>query len=435
MSFLTERVERATVFIYLLIFAGVFWPPDTYVVDQFGAGQGSSDIYDSTAFAALAVFLIAVFLARWQQILRLLRCGWPVVALLGFAFLSAFWAEDPSLVIRRSGTVTITSLFGFYLVSRYEIGHLVGLLVKVYAVAIFASLVMIVAFPSLGIGHNETYADAWRGAFSDKNTLGLACAIAMMMSVYAFHRRFAPRTLCLATLAMSLVAFKLARSETPAIMLVAAGYGGLFAAMLRRRTGFGLVAAFVLAVLALAALGAFAVDSAGILEAIGRDPTFTNRAKIWHYVLDYIARRPWLGYGFGGFWRSGGVEANQIWAMIEFKTPHAHNAWLEVGLGLGVVGMGIMALNWLAGFYRTVRLVTAKAAPHVAFCFALLVGIFLENLTEYEFFRPGDILWVLFVVVVVHLGDAALTARASRHPGDEVATPAARPPATAVARS
>jgi len=40
--------------------------------------------------------------------------------------------------------------------------------------------------------------------------------------------------------------------------------------------------------------------------------------------------------------------------------------------------------------------------------------VFIENLTEYEFFRPGDMLWVLFVVALTHLGQARLAERRRR---------------------
>lgn len=424
MNFLAVRVERLATFIFLLVCAGVFWPPDSYLVSDHMAHQGASNPYDFANFVALAGFLAVGFAARWRESLRLFVCAWPVLALVLVAFLSAFWSDDPSLVIRRSGTVALTSLFGVYLVGRCDFAELVALLVKVYCVGMVASLAVIVLAPSVAIGGNETYAWAWRGAFSDKNTLGLACALAMMFSAYALYRGYGPRWIAWVTIAVALVAFKLAESKTPLVMMVAAAYAGVFAAMLRRRSGFGMLAGFVLGVIGLAAIFAFAIDSAAILEAIGRDPTFTNRAKIWHYASAYISRRPWFGYGFGAFWRADGVEANEAWALIEFKTPHAHNAWLELGLGFGIVGLGVVALGWLAAFYRVARMLTAPAARHVAFCLALLTGIFLENMTEYEFFRPGDILWVLFVVATVYLGRAAMVARAARPPRR---APAAKP--------
>lgn len=414
MNFITARIERLATFVYLLIAVGIFWPPDRYLTNDHMSHQGASDPFDSTAFASLAVFLTIAFAARWKETLRLLKCAWPVLALIGFAFISAYWSEDPALVIRRSGTVAISSLFGVYLVGRGDFAELVALLVKAYAVAMAASLIVNVVAPSVAIGGNETYAWAWRGAFNDKNELGLGCALTMMFATYALYRGYGPRWLSIAAIVMAVVAFKLAESKTPLVDMVAAAYVAVFAMMLRRRSGFGLLVGFVLGVLGLAAVAAFAIDSAAILEAIGRDPTFTNRAKIWHYAWIYIQRHEWLGYGFGSFWRADGVEANEAWALIEFKTPHAHNAWLEVGLGLGIVGMGLIALNWLAVFYRAARMMTSPAAKHVAFCMAMLVAIFLENMTEYEFFRPNAMLWVLFVAITTYLGRAAMVARAAR---------------------
>lgn len=416
MNFITARIERLATFVFMLITAGIFWPPDQYLQNDHMSHQGASDPFDSTAFASLAVFLIIVFAARWKETLRLLRCAWPVLALIGLAFLSAFWSEDPALVIRRCGTVTISSLFGVYLIGRSDFADLVALLVKVYATAMAASLITIVVAPGVAIGGNETYTDAMRGAFNDKNELGLGCALTIIFSTYALYRGYGPRWLSIAALAMAVVAFELARSKTPLVDMVAAAYIAVFAMMLRRRSGFGLLAGFVLGVLGLAGIFAFAIDSAAILEAIGRDPTFTNRAKIWHYAWIYIQRHEWLGYGFGSFWRANGVEANEAWALIEFKTPHAHNAWLEVGLGLGIAGMGLIALNWLVVFYRTARMVTVPAARHVVFCMAMLIAIFLENMTEYEFFRSNAMLWVLFVAITTYLGRAVMVAHAARPP-------------------
>ncbi len=407
------RLERLAVFLYLAVFAGAFWPPDSYLA-RHELPKGGSNLYDFTCFVSLAAVLAVALAARWREALRLLRGAWPVLALVGLAFLSAFWSDAPLLVIRRSGTVALTTLFGIYLCARGELGELVATLTKVYVAAMAASLVLVVAAPSVAIGGNETYVHAWRGAFTDKNTLGLACALTMIVSVYAFRGRYGPRAIAVAGMLLSLVLLKLSESKTPVAVMAVALYAAVLAAVLRRRSGAGLASGFVLAVVGLAGAAVIALDLSDVLAMLGRDPTFTNRAKIWHYALAYIARRPWLGYGFGAFWRADGVEANQVWALIEFQTPHAHNAWLELGLALGLVGLFLAALAWLAGFYRVLRVLTAPAGRHAAFCFALLAGVFIENLTEYEFFRPGDMLWVLFVVALTHLGQARLAERRRR---------------------
>ena len=87
---------------------------------------------------------------------------------------------------------------------------------------------------------------------------------------------------------------------------------------------------------------------------------------------------------------------------------------------MGIAGMALATVAWLAAIYRTLRVAAAPHAEHVAFCLALLAAIFLENLSEYEFFRPGRLMWALFVAVLVYLGRELSLYRAScaaaRHP-------------------
>lgn len=143
---------------------------------------------------------------------------------------------------------------------------------------------------------------------------------------------------------------------------------------------------------------------------LGRSPTLTGRSSIWDTVVGYIDRRPWLGYGYGAFWRNEAVEARTIWGTFHWTAPHAHNAWLEIGLALGIVEMAGITLLWLAAFYRAGRALprALPRARHAVFCSALLVAMLVVSLTEYEFFRPDTFLWVLFTVAFVHLGRAPL---------------------------
>ncbi len=413
MTIIISFIERLFVFAFLAIFAGIFWPPNAFMSDK-AVPEGVSNTYDFTAFSVLAAFLVVVIFVRRAELGRLARSAWPVLALCGLAFLSAFWADDPALVIRRSGTLTMTTLFGIYLVARGDMAALVRMLVRVYAAAALASLFLIVVAPQVGTtAAGAMYAHSWQGAFTDKNGLGLACAVGILFSVYAFATGQGSRWLSAFTIASSLLLLYGSESKTPVVVLMAAFYAGMIGTVLRRRSGLALATGFALIVIGLIGAGGIALGWDAVLAALGRDPTFTNRTKLWHYALVFIAHRPWLGYGFGDFWRYNGVEANEFWALVEFRTPHAHNAWLELGLRLGVVGIAGGVLAWIVALYRAARTLFLSQI-HVALCLALLAGIFLENLTEYEFLRQGDMLWVLFVAVSTYLGNELLASHPAR---------------------
>ncbi|HTW52833.1 MAG TPA: O-antigen ligase family protein [Stellaceae bacterium] len=407
-------LERVATFAFLVMFAGIMWPPDAYLSGAMVTPQGASNLYDFLEFAMLVPFLAIGFFACRRELPRLLWWAWPVLALALFAFLSAYWSDDPWLVVRRAGTVTLSTLFGIYLVARGDFAWLVAVLVKVFALAAIASFIAIVVLPQAATVTGDYYTHAWRGAFTDKNDLGMVCGAALIFAVYAYRKRLGPRWLAGFVVAANLVLLYGSESKTPLVFMSAALYAALVVLALRRRSAAGLIVGFALLVFGLAAAGFLAVGWRDVLLALGRDATFTNRTRIWQLALEYIAKRPWLGYGFGVFWREQSDMAQTFWAALGFKTPHAHNGWLEMALGIGWVGAGIAALGWVSALYRTLRVAAAPHAEHVAFCLALLAAIFVENLSEYEFFRPGRLMWALFVAVLVYLGREVAIYRASR---------------------
>jgi exopolysaccharide production protein ExoQ len=397
-------LERNITFIYLLLFAGVMWPPDAYFAGSMIIKQGASNIYDFSEYATLLPFLAIGFFFYRRDLPQLAIVAWPILLLSLFAFLSAFWSDAPALVVRRAGSVTETVLFGVYLAARTDFAELVAALVKVWAVTAVASFIAIALLPQAATVTGDYYTHAWRGCFTDKNELGMSCAEAIIMSVYAWRRRYGPRWLAALVIAAFVVLLIGAESKTPIVVMLAALYAALLVTALRRRSGPGLFTGYVLLLLGLATAAFLSVAWQDVLAALGRDPTFTNRTRIWQLALEYIAHRPWLGYGYGAFWREDSFDAQVFWTALGFKTPHAHNSWLEMALGIGWIGVGIAVLSWLAALYRTLRVATAPHAVHVAFCLALLIGAFFENLSEFEFFRSGRMMFALFVTVLIYLG-------------------------------
>ncbi|HVH82319.1 MAG TPA: O-antigen ligase [Stellaceae bacterium] len=420
-------LERNVTFIYLILFAGIMWPPDAYFAGEMVTKQGQSNIYDFLEFALLAPFLGLGFLALHRQVPRVMLCAWPVLVLCLVAFLSAYWSDYPSLVVRRAGTVTLSTLFGIYIAARADFAELFAALVKVYAIAAVASFVAIVALPQAATVTGEYYTHAWRGAFTDKNELGMACGEALMLSVYAFRRGYGPRWLAGATFAAYLVLLYGSQSKTPIVFMMAALYAAMIVLALRRRSAGGLITGYAMLIAGLAGSAVLAMTWQDVLLALGRDPTFTNRTRIWQLALEYIDFRPWFGYGFGAFWQETSADAQTFWVALGFKTPHAHNSWLEMVLGIGWIGLGIAVLSWLAAIYRTLRVAAAPHAEHVAFCLAFLAAVFFESLSEYEFFRPGRLMWALFVAILTYLGREVIFYRESQSEARRAAVFARRP--------
>lgn len=140
-----------------------------------------------------------------------------------------------------------------------------------------------------------------------------------------------------------------------------------------------------------------------ILAALGRNTTLSGRTEFWPLVIDNIGQRLWLGYGYHTFWLNGweGNAAN-VWVYLPqgFEPPHAHNGYLDLLLGLGVVGFGVFLLNLAHYSVRGLR--WARANPGLEGLVPLLFLTFmvLVNITE-SLWLNGDFLWVCFSTLLL----------------------------------
>lgn len=413
MKFICSQLEVAISVLFLFVVESIFWPPLSYLT-KATATFNKADPLNTAVHAALLGFLSIVGVVRRREMLAALRASWPVLALVALAYLSALWAAAPELVLRRSTTLAVTTLFAIYLAVRFEMGRLVAILVMINAAAVAASFGLLAFVPSLAHDANMEYPNALRGVYSAKNTLGGMSAAGIIFAFYAWRRGYGPRLIAALLIPANFLLLYLSQSATALIVTLAAGYVALTASAFRRRDAVGFVFGYVLVVIAICGLGLLSVAWADLLEALHRSATLTGRLPVWRLAIHFINERPWLGYGFGSFWREGGVEAQTFWSKLRWPVPHAHNAWLEIGLALGGVGIAGITLLWLNGLWRAVRLLPVAAARHVAFCLAMLVAVLVQNLTEYEFLRPDSFYWVFFVTTFTYLGQELVRCRRAR---------------------
>ena len=75
-------------------------------------------------------------------------------------------------------------------------------------------------------------------------------------------------------------------------------------------------------------------------EAVGKDPTLTDRTKIWAFVLG-MHTNPLVGTGYQSFWL--GPRLEYFWQNSGLgHLNEAHNGYLEVYLELGLIGVSLL---------------------------------------------------------------------------------------------
>jgi exopolysaccharide production protein ExoQ len=145
----------------------------------------------------------------------------------------------------------------------------------------------------------------------------------------------------------------------------------------------------------------FAADA--IFDVLGKDATLTGRTEIWEAAMRQIEKRPWTGYGYGVVWDVKGTWTPfaAIAREAGFTPQHAHNAWIEQWIGLGMLGLATFALFYAQTVLLTLVAMFRSVGAYLAAPFVIVYS--LMSVTESVAFTYNDLRWVLFVAIAARL--------------------------------
>ncbi len=153
----------------------------------FLAGDSPFNVWrveDNPLLLAIQTVMYAVTLGfvvlHWRKFMSALRAGGWVLALALFALVSTLWSSDPDFTFRRSLVVIATTMFGIYFGSRYELPRQVRLLGWTFIILAVLSAACALLLPQYGID-NQLHRGDWQGILGQKNLLGKAMAVGMIV--------------------------------------------------------------------------------------------------------------------------------------------------------------------------------------------------------------------------------------------------------------
>ena len=327
-------------------------------------------------------FLRGMFEAKWIFILVL------------FTLISAAWAGDASLSIRRGLIAAATTCFGVYFGSRYNRDNQVTLLCYAISAILLMSVAMVILYPEFGLFAVEDGSD-WRGIFETKNMLGrvMATGIVAFLCVPSKYFGMFGRLLCLSA-AGAVIAFS--GSATAAVVAgVMIVLVWLMKSLRAGRFAFLSVLMFSLAMFTVAVV-VVVFNRSFLLSSMHRDETL-GRLPVWLSALTAISARPLLGYGFSSFWN--GPESAALVRTVGWVPPHAHNGFLDICLDLGMGGLLIFATGFVLKLRRVVSEYRAGGQT-VSWSLAFLLFLLLYNVSESTLLQPNSLFWALYTAVL-----------------------------------
>lgn len=324
----------------------------------------------------------------------------PMLALVGFAYLSALWSFSPGVTLTRATHFAGLLLLAWsaHCVSDPE-RRIVGFLRWLFAATLLASLLQVIVDPSSGISPEG----AWNGIHPHKSDLGGVAVFCIAVWLPRLSRSEPLRRRLVAALVLIFATFLMVQSDSETELL---GTAAIVLCWIFFRLEvpwpIKLAAAPLPILLALMWFWSFqggTVDS-WLQYLLGRDSTLTGRTPLWEAILEAVRQHPILGAGYDGFWVAGNAQAEYLIESVGWDAYHAHNGYLEVLNTIGVVGAALLAITLLQSVFWAWRYYERDHTLGLCF-FLLLLWLLISNLTKSTLCQGTTHGWFLYLLSYV----------------------------------
>ncbi|MCC7086356.1 MAG: O-antigen ligase family protein [Pirellulales bacterium] len=362
---------------------------------------------------AIAVLWPGGYLLRARGVM-----GSLIITAAAWCVLSWFWAIEPAIAARRllaSGCVAVAALAAARWLKPRELA--VVALVGSTSYLILGGLVEI----GLGTWH------PWRGDYRFAGTLhpnnqGMNCAVLVIAALELLRQSSRWRVALAALAIVGLGGLWLTKSRTPLAALMGAEAAFWFLASSPRTRIVSALAAVWVVCAGLLILGPTVTERVFDAVTLGRADddqvaSLTGRVPLWEELSESIWQRPLQGYGFNCFWTSNHIDEiseSQSWAISV-----AHSTYLDLILGIGLIGTGLWVAVVIIGFCLSARRQAISPRACFGFIGVLLAFGLLHGMLESAFANPGFVpLLALSGLSMLAFVDDSAYAQAALHGGE-----------------
>ncbi|BAY61778.1 O-antigen polymerase [Calothrix brevissima NIES-22] len=397
-------LEKVFTVVSLLLYSG---GPLTVIVSG-GASQGDGEAADlntsSIQLVFMLIYLITVLLllCRWKKAISILSqvsFSWIILLL---SALSIFWSAAPEVTLIRSVALLGTTLFGMYFATRYTLQEQLHLAKWMFMLAIVLSLLFAVALPKFGI-MGGVHSGTLRGIYTHKNVFGKILSLAGVNFLLSASTKKSNGKFLWFMFGLSIICLVMTRSSSSML-----SFTSLIVIFLGLRILRSPIIAVppVLSAIALICINLYLFIQNNLntlLGSIGKDATLTGRGDLWPLIWDKIWQRPWVGYGFSGFWQGLDGESASVWYASQWTPPNAHNGFLDLWLDLGLLGIIIFFMGFFSLLFKCLKYIRITKTPEGFWPAICLFYLILINLTETSLLIQNNMFWILYVAAEVSM--------------------------------
>lgn len=247
-----------------------------------------------------------------------------------------------------------------------------------------------------------------QGVVGSSTLLGFLGLIGLIIFAIQLRGKLVSRTAGWFWVLVAVATLLLTRAATVTVALFAVAVALGFALWARRAgaenrapvyfTFAGLVAAAI-------AVALFARDF--VFAALGKSSDLTGRMDTWQAVAELAQQRTWFGWGWISYWAPWVEPYKSLDVQGGIQVMSAHNAWLDVWLQLGIVGLvifiALVALTLWRVWFRAVDQPRRGFGPPLPYAtsalwpFLLMVALVVQSLAESRILIESG--WLLLIIL------------------------------------
>lgn len=333
-----------------------------------------------TTLGLLLVWLLASFF--WGPSASQTFAGWLQLAVPTFLAVVVAQLRDTLQTVRSTGDVL-----------RFLLAVSLGL-------EILSGILLDGPIRFLGIGGNLALGGPIQGIFGTRTVLGVVTMIALITFLVEWRTRSVAPGISLFSVVLAAVLAVFTDSPIVLMMAVVTVLATLILALLRRapapaRPAFQRV---IGGAVALGLVLAY-VFRRPLVYWLNAEPDFLVRSRLWNAAIDLSESRPVQGWGWVGTWPDYLSPYSYIRLITGRDHGSALNAWVDMLLQAGGVGVALLAL--LAGFALARSWMSATERRSTVYTWTPLVLIILLADSVVTSALLGGFGWFLLVVCSV----------------------------------
>ncbi len=343
----------------------------------------------------------------------------PLILLLVLMALSLIWSQYRPMTLLAIALQLGTTLFALFLASHFGWRQLLHILANTVRFILVSSLLMELwaalagpiapLFPNYEGDEPPSASYLWvqgnlfeferiQGIVGNANLLAFIGVLGILLFLIELIVTNSRRWIPSLSITLAIVLTVLANSASMTVAMVLIAFAGLIAIFAegRPKPVRHRIYRWAIAFLAVAsALGV--VFRTQVFDLLDRSPDATGRFYIWEKVFGLILEKPLEGWGWISYWVPGVEPFEGLVVINNVPMYHAHNAYLDIWLQLGVAGIALLIWLMVSVFARLWTVAVRHTNPLYLFPLFIFLTIAAQSLTESRLLI--EIGWVFLVLL------------------------------------